>query len=222
MDAEDTAARHGTGPAGDMWPDIMSDLVKRHGEPHRHWHVWAHPQAMLAGCTEIRARLHDAPAVVDAILFHDAVYDPAAKAGQNERASAALMEARLSSRLDPASIAKRRTFILATAAHSVPAELTGKDAADCAEFLDLDLAILGAGAAEYDAYSRAITREYEPVYGVEAYRLGRIAFLQSMRPRPRIFLTEEAHGQRDEAARSNMEREYATLVARGDPESAPK
>ena len=103
-------------------------------------------------------------------------------------------------------------MIEATATHT-PAVL-GDAAADrdAALFLDMDLSILGAPPAAFDAYEEAIRREYDWVDEAD-WRKGRADVLKRFAARPAIFHTE-VFGQRLEApARQNIARSLARLAA---------
>ena len=67
---------------------LHADLVERHAEPHRHYHVLAHVAHVLDHLEVTAEGLPDDRALRLAAWYHDAVYDP--RAGDNEAASAAL------------------------------------------------------------------------------------------------------------------------------------
>src|SRR5690606_24141249 len=107
--------------------------------------------------------------VYDAVLFHDAIYDP--KSHDNEDRSAELALAHGCSQ-------RAAELIRLTARHG---KLSAADVDhDAALFLDCDTAILGAEPAAFDTYDRAIAIEYGHV-PPEAFRAGRAAFLGAMR-----------------------------------------
>ncbi len=68
---------------------VMADLRRRYAEPQRAYHTWTHVEDLLTLFVEPRGPLHDDAAVLYAILFHDAVYDP--KRADNEERSADLV-----------------------------------------------------------------------------------------------------------------------------------
>jgi predicted metal-dependent HD superfamily phosphohydrolase len=75
----------------------------------------------------------------------------------------------------------------------------------------MDLSILGAPQAEFDAYETAVRREYGWVEET-AWRAGRSAVLEKFVARPHIFHTD-AFRQRFEAqARKNLEGSLAALM----------
>ena len=188
----------------------MGGLRGRYAEPHRAYHGQAHVDAMLDG---LHANLY-AFAVPEAaelaVWFHDAIYDPSAP--DNEARSTALMLDQLTGLTDPAVLQRAATMICATATHTVPPGLAPDLVRDTALFLDLDLAVLGADPTTYDAYERGIAAEYGPVHGEARFRAGRLAFLQAMLARSRLFLTPDAHERLDGPARTNIARAIRELT----------
>ena len=85
----DVAARHGSVGAD----AILAELVVAYGETHRHYHTLEHVAALLQLLGKYGDGIADRDAVVLAILFHDAVYDPSRQ--DNEEASAAFATERL-------------------------------------------------------------------------------------------------------------------------------
>ena len=83
---------------------------------------------------------------------------------------------------------------------------------DAALFLDMDLAILGAAPAAFDAYEQAVRREYGWVAD-PAWRAGRAAVLKTFLARPHIFHTREFRDCFERQARENMTRSLAVLDA---------
>lgn len=136
-----------------------------------------------------------------ALIYHDAVYD--SKAKDNEAQSAGLAQRELEdlgvSASDREEIAR---MILLTREHHVS---LGDKVGGCV--VDADLAILQAPADEYDAYARAIRREYAWVSD-EEYRAGRTRVLQGLLDR-KLFVSRLLS---EEAARENMRREIASLA----------
>ena len=185
-------------------------LRARHSEPHRAYHTQAHIDAVLAGVAAAHPRLAHPDAVELAAWYHDAIYDPART--DNEEQSALLLEHEMAGLAAPTLIARAALLVRCTATHALP---PGMDAAlrhDAAVFLDLDMAVLGADPATFDAYEQGIAAEYVPVHGADRYAVGRAQFLAAMLARPRLFLTDEAHAGLDGAARASMRR---TLAKRG-------
>ncbi len=181
----------------------LDGLRQRYAEPHRAYHTQAHVDAMLAGLATVRPVLDWPEPVELAVWYHDAIYDPAA--ADNEARSAALLRAELAGLLEPALLDRAALLILLTKDHALP-DVGAAWAGDAALFLDLDMAVLGAEPASYDAYERGIAAEYVPVYGVTQYEAGRQRFLTEMLARPRLFLTDQSHRELDAQARRNIQR----------------
>jgi len=104
----------------------------------------------------------------------------------------------------PEFAARVRECIMVTR-HSNP---PGKG--DTALVADIDLSILGAPAAEYDAYRAAIRREFAFATD-EQFVLGRSAFLHRMLDKDRIFATPHFRAEMEDCARQNLTRELERL-----------
>ncbi|MER8571509.1 hypothetical protein NKH19_10690 [Mesorhizobium sp. M1338] len=188
---------------------LKSELSALYRGPGRHYHNLAHIEAMLALAGDYRAALGDPGAVEAAIWFHDAVYD--SKAKDNEAQSADLAEKKLAGRADPSRLNRISAMIVATATHQVPPFDDATSTRDASLFLDMDLAILGAAPEAFDAYERAVRREYQWVEE-PMWRAGRSAVLKNFLARPHIFHTEEFRQRFERQARENMTRSLAALT----------
>lgn len=78
--------------------------------------------------------------------------------------------------------------------------------------LDFDLSILAAEPAAYDAYARAIRREYS-IYPDASYRRGRIAVLEKLLALPGLYRSAALSVAWEAPARNNLAREIASLRA---------
>jgi predicted metal-dependent HD superfamily phosphohydrolase len=187
---------------------LKSELAALYRAADRHYHGLAHIEAMLALATEYRRLLHDPEAVEAAIWFHDAIYDSRAK--DNEAKSAELAEKRLAGRASPHRLARIAAMINATATHQLPAFRDEDALKDAAFLLDMDLAILGAEPAVFDAYEKAVRLEYgwveEPMW-----RAGRAAVLKNFLARPHIFNTQLFRDRLEAQARKNLGRSLQAL-----------
>lgn len=187
---------------------LKSELVALYQAADRHYHGLAHIEAMLALAAEYRRLMYDPEAVEAAIWFHDAIYDSRAK--DNEARSAAMAERKLAGRIQPARLARIIAMVNATATHQLPPLEEGGPSGDAALFLDMDLAVLGAGPDTFDAYERAVRREYGWVEET-MWRAGRASVLKTFLARPRIFHTAEFRRRFEPQARHNIERSLAML-----------
>ena len=76
--------------------------------------------------------------------------------------------------------------------------------------VSIDLAVLGAEPAAYDAYARAVRQEYAHVPQA-AWRQRRAAVLQRFLDAPVIFPDPAFRAAREPQARANLARELASL-----------
>lgn len=199
---------------GERRPVLVDAALKRRLTPlyaaaERHYHGLAHIEALRRLAARLRAELNDPAAVDAAIWFHDAVYD--SRRADNEEKSAALAAAWLAGRAAPVRLARIVAMIKATAGHELPALDSAAARADAALFLDMDLAILGASPAAFDAYEAAVRREYHWVTE-PAWRAGRRAVLAGFLARPRIFHSPRFRASREVRARANLARSLARLA----------
>lgn len=185
-----------------MIPDALrSDLTQRHAEPQRHYHSWDHIEALLGWFGQRRNHLHDPLSVELAILFHDAVYDPTRS--DNEAESARLLRDADLPGVEDAVRARAVRMVEATARHEIPEGLDAPDRNDMAEFLDMDLSILGARTEVFDAYEQAIRREY--AFVPEAlYREARRGILQRFLEREGLYFSDWGRERFEAAARANL------------------
>jgi predicted metal-dependent HD superfamily phosphohydrolase len=185
--------------------ELFLALASAYAEPARHYHNARHVAESLALAREHR-HLAIAPAELElAIWFHDAVYEP--KATDNEERSAAWARRALEIRSVPAEAVRRiETMILATKTHPV-------SDGDTALMLDIDLGILGAPPARFDAYDKAIGLEYAWVEP-SLYRQARSSVLAGILQRPFIFQTAAFRRRFETTARANLARALQALDAR--------
>ncbi len=191
--------------AGDLLSRApLAALRSRYDEPWRQYHVWAHVEAMLRHLAAAQAdgvALADPDAAVGFVLWHDAVYDPQAGGGRNERLSAELCRAEMDGLADAVSVDRAVRAIEATISHRLP----DGDCPDSAILLDIDLSILGANATGFDGYDAAIRREYAHVAEGD-YRTGRAAILRQFLARETLYLTDWARQRWEGRARINLAR----------------
>ncbi len=182
---------------------VLDDLAYRYSSPERNYHNLDHVRAVL-NVIQALAGPAPSPALLVAAWFHDAVYDPRAK--DNEERSADLTRTDLGPLgTQEGVLTEAGRLILLTKTHRCSV-----DDRDGQVMLDADLAILGADRSNYDAYARAIRREYAWVPDDE-YRKGRRRVLESFLGRDRIYRTDELHRAAEEQARGNLRREIDGL-----------
>jgi predicted metal-dependent HD superfamily phosphohydrolase len=176
------------------------ELAAAYAVPGRHYHNLAH----IEDCLVALARVENLPALdreilSEAIWWHDVVYD--ATRSDNEELSAQLAEQHVREDIRP----EVGRLIRLTKTHDVqPDDRLG------AILISIDLSILGAEPARYDAYAAAIRQEFIHVPERD-YRTGRAKVLSQFAARPVIFPDAAFAARYDRQARENLARELASL-----------
>ncbi len=197
--------------AGERSATVGSDLIRRYGEPHRHYHTVEHLAAVLAVIDDLAQAAHDVAAVRYAAFFHDAIY--AVDRTDNEERSAELAESVLpAAGAPPELVGEVGRLVRLTATHH-----TAADDRNGNVLCDADLAILAADASGYAAYTRAVRAEYRHVPD-ELFRAGRAAVLRKLAEQPYLFRTPAARRRYESAARANLAAELVALT--GEPPGA--
>jgi predicted metal-dependent HD superfamily phosphohydrolase len=176
------------------------ELVAAYTVPNRHYHNLAHIEDCLAALAHVEnLSARDREILSAAIWWHDVVYD--ATRADNEELSARLAEQHV--REDIRQEVGR--LIRLTKTHDVqPDDRLG------AILISIDLSILGAEPARYDAYAAAIRQEFIHVPEAD-YRAGRAKVLGQFAARPVIFPDTAFAARYDRQARENLARELASL-----------
>lgn len=182
--------------AGGDEAGVFQRLMTAYQEPQRRYHTLEHLSECMALFDDHR-HLAAQPAEVEmALWFHDAVYD--VRALDNEARSAQWAE----SALNDAGVGHLQVqavvqHILATRHADVP------QPGDQALLVDVDMAILGAPRARFDAYEAQVRAEYawvpEPVF-----RQKRSELLTAFLTRPSLYNTPALHAMLEAPARANL------------------
>lgn len=196
----------------DRWDRLLpdakplgADLLGRYAEPHRAYHDQRHLTEVLDTIDELAGEAKDPDDVRLAAWFHDAVYDPKAKAGANEEESAQLAEAELAAYgLEAARVAEVGRLIRLTAGH----DSTEGDA-NGAVLCDSDLRILATDKNRYERYTADVRKEYAHVPDAD-FAKGRARILEQLGT-GRIFRTTHAYDAWEPSARENVGRELDRL-----------
>ena len=186
----------GLGISSDIAKRIFLDFCRRYSEPQRHYHGLSHIISCVKEFALIRAELRDRAAVLWAVFFHDAVYDPASFDNEEKSAKLAVLlakEAGLSLEFQD----KVARFILASKEHGCQEDF------DAQAMLDIDLAILGKEAFECSEYETDIRREYSFLPEGE-FRRGRGEILKEFLRRDSVYQTEFFRGRYELRARKNL------------------
>ncbi|NNP69746.1 metal-dependent hydrolase [Acinetobacter sp. Ac_5812] len=174
---------------------VFNKLIAAYSEKQRAYHTLQHLYECLALLESIRVNLNDAHAVILALWFHDAVYDPQAK--DNELKSAELFEQYLAQDLPNDVVQKIRWWIVATQKHASTDEL------DLQFLLDIDLAILAASSERFAEYEQQIQQEYawvDPdVYSIKRKQV--LAHFYQIEP---LYQTEYFQQDFEQRAKNNL------------------
>lgn len=192
---------------------LIDGLKARYAEPQRHYHTWAHITALLGHFEDIRAQLHDPTAVLWALYWHDAIYDP--QSSENEDQSADLLRAQAPPELAEEHLERADMIIRATKAHMVPEGLSPEDASDLSLFLDIDLSILAAPETVFDRYETQIREEYAFV-PADIYRQARGGILKGFLARKRLYFSDHYYAVWETPARDNLLRSISRLERKDD------
>jgi predicted metal-dependent HD superfamily phosphohydrolase len=176
------------------------ELIAAYTAPCRHYHNLRHIEdclSALAGVDGLSATAREI--LTEAIWWHDVVYDPTRP--DNEELSAGLAEQHVRPDISP----EVGRLIRLTKTHQVE-----RDDRLGAILISIDLSILGAEPARYDAYALAIRQEFTHVPDSD-YRAGRAKVLSQFAARPFIFPDAAFAEAYDRQARENLARELASL-----------
>jgi predicted metal-dependent HD superfamily phosphohydrolase len=178
------------------------NMIAAYSAEGRHYHNLKHIEDCLAALDGVAGpNAREREILTAAIWWHDIVYDPTH--ADNEELSARLAE----ENLPPELRHEVGRLVRLTKTHDVAAgDRLG------AIMISIDLSILGADVATYDAYAAAIRQEYAHVPDA-AYRSGRAAVLQRFMARPVIYPDEGFAARLEQAARANIARELKSLQA---------
>jgi predicted metal-dependent HD superfamily phosphohydrolase len=189
--------------------NLMAQIEALHSGEGRGYHGWSHPLALLKLWDQVQGDLIDPLAVKCAILLHDAIYEP--RATDNEERSARLAEDLLAPHIKSVTLGRVVRLIEATARHAIPADLPTKEISDMAMFLDMDLSILGASDAIFDAYETGVRHEYKEI-PIELFNKGRAAILQGFLARDQLYLSDWGYERFEAKARANLARSIEALL----------
>jgi len=176
------------------------ELATAYSTLGRRYHNLAHIEDCLALLAQVEGlSAHEREILTEAIWWHDVVYDPTRS--DNEELSAQLAERHV--RADIGSEVGR--LIRLTRTHDVKA-----DDRLGAILISIDLSILGAEPARYDAYAAAIRQEFIHVSDAD-FRAGRANVLRRFAARPVIYPDAGFAATYDQRARDNLVRELVAL-----------
>ena len=180
-------------------------IIERYSEDSRAYHNLTHIQKMLEYVDTESGKLENAPQVVLAVFFHDAIYD--SHATDNEEKSAELV----SKLLEPLGINQSDADTISQLVISTKLHQPILPGPDNQIFLDADLAILGASPEAYLKYTDAIREEYSWV-PEEHYAERRKEVMENFLKRKEIYFSESAREAFEGQARENIHCEIRSLT----------
>ncbi|MGH1364141.1 MAG: HD domain-containing protein [Calditrichia bacterium] len=182
---------------------FFHELDGRYRSPNRYYHNTTHIENCLSLLNEF-AHLADRKLLVEAAIWlHDAIYQSFSSKNELKSAElAAKMFGELGMNEEDAQVIY--DLILITAHREKP------EGNDARLLVDIDLSILGADAAAYDVYERAIRKEYRFV-PKRFYQPGRKKLLTSFIERPQLYCIPELRDRFEKQARENLKRAIERL-----------
>lgn len=182
---------------------LFDALVQRYTESHRAYHTLAHIEECLAHFAEVHHLAAQPDLIAVAIWLHDVIYEPTRN--DNEIASATWAQASLlEAGVAREVITQIQQLILYTQHNAQP------PSGDPALLVDIDLAILGAPRARFEAYEQQIREEYVWVPW-PTFCEKRAAILQQFLDRPQIYQTSYFYTQWEAAARHQLQQSLQRL-----------
>jgi predicted metal-dependent HD superfamily phosphohydrolase len=177
--------------------NLFAQLERSYSEPHRFYHTKKHIDDCLSKLSLWELSFEERAILTDAILWHDAVYNP--RSSTNEADSAKLY-ARSLLNADPFSVQVHRLINLTAKHNPVEGDRLGQI------LVSIDLSILGSSLEAYELYAENIRKEYSFVSD-EDYAIGRSKVLEGFLAKEVIFPDALAFRKWEAAARSNIEGE---------------
>jgi predicted metal-dependent HD superfamily phosphohydrolase len=185
---------------------LSHTLLGRYAEPHRKYHTRQHLDACLKHFEAVRHTATYPHEIELALWFHDAVYDIPG-AGNEAQSADWARDVLLAAGASDGVAARVHALVMATCHDTRP------HTPDQEILLDVDLAILGAPSALFDAYEAQIRAEYASVPD-DAFRTGRARILEQFLARKPIFHTDHFSSRYEAQARANLRRSVGQLQDR--------
>lgn len=189
----DLCSRLEVGKEPEMW---YGELEKAYSSPVRAYHNLEHVAFCLEQFELLRSLATHAKAVELAIWFHDSIYDT--RSNENEEKSDEFAQQVIEDMGLEDSLCKLVSGLILVTKHDIEPKNTNEKI-----ILDVDLAILGQGSEEFDAYEVAVREEYAWV-AEQTYRSKRAEVLRGFLERKSIFSTPVFIRKYEEAARENL------------------
>lgn len=184
--------------------NLWLEITKHYSSKDRYYHNLKHLAYMYMELEQFKERISDWDTALFSLYYHDIIYSATAK--DNEKKSAEMAAVSLRSIDYPESKIKLCTEqIIATKEHEP------NENADTCYLLDADMAILGSSWENYEAYFKAVRKEYA-IYPDFIYKPGRKKVLQHFLSSDSIFSTPEFREKYEQIARENIAKELALII----------
>jgi len=187
---------------------LLSGLKERYSEPQRHYHTWAHIEALYRHFEGLHDQFVEPELVLWSLYYHDAIYDP--QAPDNEEQSADLLKVEAAEILALDQLQFAYDIIIGTKQHELVGEHAKSRLNDMALFLDIDLSILATPSDVFEEYEINVRKEYAFV-PEEMFKAGRAQILKTFLNRPRIYYADACFERWEGPARQNLERSIERL-----------
>jgi predicted metal-dependent HD superfamily phosphohydrolase len=182
---------------------LLAELVRRYSEPQRKYHSLQHLDACLRHFASLRDQATHPDEVELALWFHDAIYE-VGQPGNEAKSADWARDALIAAGGSPEAATRVHALVMVTCHDVAP------DTRDQEVLLDVDLSILGAPPAGFDAYEVQIRAEYAAV-AEDAFRSRRRRILQQFLDRPNIYHTNQFQEKFETQARANLTRSILKL-----------
>lgn len=149
----------------------VKTLLTMWNESHRYYHNLDHLNDLISQINENKSKYSEKEyeKLILTALFHDSIYDP--MKNDNEEKSAQFFESCLLEKNSDTEEIKQ--MILDTKTHTATTLLSEK-------FNQLDMSIVESDFDKLVQWEEGIRLEFEPIYGPEEYKEGRLKFLESL------------------------------------------
>ncbi|MEN8108156.1 MAG: hypothetical protein ABFS22_09135 [Pseudomonadota bacterium] len=182
---------------------VWAELIDSYNEPWRQYHAAKHLSHCLQQLDLASFLMENPVAVEMALWFHDIILQP--NASDNEEKSAELFKRTAGKHFSPGFVEEVSNQILATVHGDPPQEQ------DARYLCDIDLSSIGSPWEQFLKDCAALRVEQSGTADAQFYP-AQIAFLNNLRERPTIFLTDFFQARYERAARENIGR-YITQLA---------
>lgn len=172
------------------------DIVNSYGESHRHYHTLEHIADCFKEYEEVKKNFTKPTMAKFALLYHDIIYIPGYNCNEDVSANRAEMDLlRLGF--------KRWECLYVTHCITSTEGLICVESKDQEVLHDIDYAILGQDREKFDAYEKAIRKEF-CTCDDDRYQQGRVRFLTETLKQKHIYLTDHFRKKYEKKARESI------------------